>query len=249
MYAYFFYFQRIDCADSLPLPKSANPQNADTDLRPISLTPVLSKILESFIFKWNSEIIFPHVDSNQYGNVKGCSTTHARVHLIHQWFAATDKPHTVIRSCMIDFSKAFYTIDHNILLNKLQRLGVHPLFIHWCADVLQHRYLRVILGSFKSSWNAVHAGVPQGTKLGPLFFLVMINDLTTRTPIYKYVDDCSTFEFTAITHISHLQVGLNEICNWITTNNMQLNYKMTKELRISFLKQSPTFDHLLANGT
>ena len=163
-----------------------------------------SQILESFFFKLISEIIFPHVDSNQYGNVKGCSTTHALVHLIHQWFAATDKPHTVIRSCMIDFSKAFHRIDHNILLNKLQSLGVPPLLINWCADFLQQRYLRVVLGPFKSSWNAVHAGVPQGTKLGPLFFLVMIKDLTTKTPIYKYVDDCSTFEVTTITHTSHL---------------------------------------------
>ena len=149
------------------------------ELRPISLTPTVSKILEGFVFKWLTEQVLPHIDPYQSGNVKKCSTTHALIHLIHQ-------------ACMVDFSKAFDRIDHNILIKQLQILNVHPCLINWCTDFLYRRYLRVKAGSNKSCWKFVHAGVPQGTKLGPLLSLVMINDLKLYFTLYKYVDDCTS---------------------------------------------------------
>ena len=97
-----------------------------------------------------------------------------------------------MRSCLIDFSKGFHRIDHNILLHKLQLLIVPPILLNWCAHFLRDRQLRVKLGNSIST--PVHAGVPQGTKLGPLFFLVMINDLSATLPRYKYVDDVTVFE-------------------------------------------------------
>ena len=161
----------------------------------------------------------------------------------------TDSPGSVIQACMIDFSKAFDRIDHSILVRKLQLLNVHPLLINWCADFLRDRYLRVKLGSFKSSWKLIHAGVPQGTKLGPLLFLVMINDLTTRFPMYKYVDDCTVYEvYVSVPYASQLQNGLDDIDNWTEVNNMRINAKKTKELRVSFLKEVPPFNDLSAKN-
>ena len=164
-------------ADVLPLPKISNPKSVDSDLRPISLTPVLSKLLEGFVFRWLLNHIKSSIDHLQFGNIKNCSTT----------------PGLIIRCCMIDFCKAFARIDHNILLHKLQLLNTSPILLNWCADFLYDRYLRVKRGQHKSSWRSIHAGVPQGTKLGPLFFLVMINDLQTTLPLYKYVDDCTVY--------------------------------------------------------
>jgi hypothetical protein len=66
--------------------------------------------------------------------------------------------------------------------------------LNWCAEFLHDRNLRVKLGKNKSSWQQINAGVPQGTKLGPLFFLVIINDWQVNIPLYKYIDDCSTYE-------------------------------------------------------
>ena len=84
--------------------------------KPISLTPVLSKILEHFISRWLLQVIEPYIDILQFGNTRNCSTTHALIHLIHNWLAALDSPQgKSIRACMTDFSKAFDRIDHNNL--------------------------------------------------------------------------------------------------------------------------------------
>jgi hypothetical protein len=136
----------------------------------------------------------PNIDPFQFGGVKKSSTTHALVHLIHQWLSALETPNTFVRSCLIDFSKAFDRIDHNILMYKLQILNVPPVLLNWCASFLQDRQQRVKLGVFKSKWKRINAGVPQATKLGPLFFLVMVNDLSTELPMYKYVDDSTVSE-------------------------------------------------------
>ena len=98
----------------------SNPKSVDSDIRPISLTPVLSKLLESFVFRWLFGYIKPaSIDPLQFGNMKNCSTTHALIHMIHNWLAELENPGSTIRFCMIDFSKAFERIDHNILLHKI----------------------------------------------------------------------------------------------------------------------------------
>ena len=109
-------------ADVLGVPKSNKTPVTTYELRPISLTPTVSKILEGFVFKWLTEQVLPHIDPYQFGNVKKCSTTHALIHLIHQWLAATDASVSVVQACMVDFSKAFDRIDHNILIKQLQIL-------------------------------------------------------------------------------------------------------------------------------
>ena len=221
-------------ADVLPLPKISNPKSVDSDLRPISLTPVLSKLLEGFVFRWLLNHIKSSIDHLQFGNIKNCSTT----------------PGSIIRCCMIDFSKAFARIGHNILLHKLQLLKTPPILLNWCADFLHDRYLRVKRGQHKSSWRSIHAGVPQGTKLGPLFFLVMINDLQTTLPLYKYVDDCTVYEIiSSSSHNSTLQATIDSINTWTEYNNMCLNVFKTKELRVSFLKDPMAFDNLSSSDT
>ena len=182
------------CADVLPLAKTPKPKSVESNLRPISLTAVLSKVLEGFVFSWLCPIVMPCIDPHHFGRIRDSSTSHALVRLIHEWLQAAETPKAVIRSCLIDFSKAFDRIDHNILIHKLGLLIVPPILLNWCASFLQDRFQHVKLGHVKSSWKSINAGVPQETKLGPLFFLVMINDLSTSLPMYKYIDDCTIFE-------------------------------------------------------
>jgi hypothetical protein len=117
-------------AGVIPVPKISNPKSVDSDLRPISLTPVLSKLLESFVFRWLFNYIRPSIDPLQFGNIKNCSTTHALIHKIHNWLAELENSGSTIRCCMIDFSKAFDRIDHNILLHKLQQLNIPPILLN-----------------------------------------------------------------------------------------------------------------------
>ena len=217
--------------------------SVDSDSRPISLTTTLSKVLEDIVFGWLRPIIMPQLDTRQFGGIKNSSTTHALVRVIQEWLQAAETPKAIIRACLIDFSdfsKAFDRIDHNILIRKLQLLNVPPILLNWCAAFLRNRQQRVKIGQDKSNWLPIFAGVPQGTKLGPLFFLVMINDLTTTAPIYKYVDDCTVFEVTShSSSSSDLQTHLDFINQWIVDNNMRINAKKTKELNICFAKFPP----------
>ena len=116
-----------------PLRKSANVSTikkkallTDDNFRPISLTPTISRIFEGFVFKWIFEQIAPHIDRYQYENMRKCSTTLTLIHMIHHWLTATDSIGFVIRAFIIHFSTAFDSINHNILIKKLQALGVHP---------------------------------------------------------------------------------------------------------------------------
>ena len=150
---------------------------------------------------------------------------------------------------MIDFSKAFDRVDHNILLEKLSNFNVPPILLNWCANFHEHRYFRVKMGKIKSDWKEINAGVPQGTILAPLFFLIMINDLTTTLPLYKYVDDCTAYEVVSRpTNYTMLQTDLNIVNTWTEINNMHLNIKKTKEFRISFLKTPLEIDQLTINN-
>ena len=233
------------CADVVPIAKICKPMSVESDLRPISLPTTLSKVLEDFVFGWLLPIIMPQLDTRQFGGIKNSSTTHALVRVIHEWLQAVETPKAIIRACLIDFSKAFDRIDHNILIRKLQLLNMPPILLNWCAAFLRNRQQRVKIGQDKSNWLPIFAGVPQGTKLGPLFFLVMINDLTTTAPIYKYVDDCTVFEVTSHSSASSdLQTHLDSINQWIVNNNMRINAKKTKELNICFAKYPPVLQPL-----
>ena len=125
------------CADVVPIAKISKPMSVDSDLRPISLTTTLSKVLEDFVFGWLRPIIMPQLDTRQFGGIKNSSTTHVLVRVIHEWLQAAETPKAIIRACLIDFSKAFDRIDHNILIRKLQLLNVPPILLNWCAAFLE----------------------------------------------------------------------------------------------------------------
>ena len=119
-------------------------------------------------------------------------------------------------------------------------------------DFLSDRSQRIKLseGCF-SEWEPVPSGVPQGTKLGPWLFLVLINDLeisTSNTQLWKYVDDTTTSEIVAKGNESKSQLIANQVIQWSIDNRVQLNNDKCKELRISFARKSPEFNPILING-
>ena len=229
-------------ADIISIPKVSPPMSVDKDLRPISLTPSLSKGLEFYARKWTNEPLTPVLDPHQFGSRANYSTVTALVHLIHSWLLELEKPGTVIRTLLIDYRKAFDRVDHTILVNKLHHLGLPDFLVAWYESFLGSRKQRVKLGDVYSDWAPVTAGVPQGTLTGPTAFLLHINDLHTVCPHIKYVDDTSIWESCNISGSnSQLQQAADQVSAWTEKTKMQLNVDKTKEMHIYFGKKPTTF--------
>ncbi|KAI0220548.1 hypothetical protein LSAT2_027945 [Lamellibrachia satsuma] len=187
------------------------------------------------------DIASDQVDLKQYGSIKGTSTEHALIELVHEWKYALDTPETMILILLVDFSKAFDKVDHHtqILLTKCTSLGLPNVIIKYLTSFLGQRKQRVEIGDVKSDFTTINAGVPQGTIFGPIGFIHHINDLQTSCGHVEYVDDCTIWEnCSPCGHNSSLQTAATEVAQWTATNKMAFNYDKTKELRICF-KRSP----------
>ena len=175
----------------VPVPK-CSPPNIE-QLRPISLTCIFANVFEDFVVKWIISDIRSVIDKYQFGSSKGTSTTsHYLVKLLDDVFKAVDKPRHSAVMIATDFSKAFDRVCHQILIEKCIRLGVRPSVIPWICNLLYNRSQAVRYNGTLSKWEITNAGVPQGTKIGPIAVLVMSNDFVSSSPevnFFKYVDD------------------------------------------------------------
>ena len=134
------------------------------------------------------------IDPHQFGSLQGASMVHALVELVHLWHKALDVPGNMVRVVLLDFAKAFDWVDHATLLKKLASLGLPSFLVRWLTGFLCERRQRVRVGRHLSDWSQVRVGVPQGTLVGPISFLMYINDLQTIVNHVKYVDDSSLWE-------------------------------------------------------
>ena len=227
------------CATVVPIPKE-QPPRIDR-LRPISLTSAFAKIAEEFVCDWILADIQPRIDTRQYGNVKGASTCHYLVRLIHDLCSAADKSRNIGTIVLTDFTKAFDLIDHNILINKIINIGVRGSIVPWICDFLSCREQCVKYNSTLSNYISLKGGIPQGTKLGPIGFQILVNDAgqSTTTKYLKYVDDLSFYENRSISQQGILQHDLNVFYDWCAENSLQLNAKKCKALQVCFAKNPP----------
>ena len=159
----------------VPLQKTQDPQTVD-DLRVISLTAFFSKVLEKFVVKWLMQYIGDKIDPKQFGGLQGNSISHYMIELINfiQYNQDYNLPIGVL-ACAIDFSKAFNRQNHNILVTKLSDMGVPGWLLNLVMGFLSERILKVNFRGATAKDKSLPGGGPQGTLLGLLLFLILIN--------------------------------------------------------------------------
>jgi len=191
------------CANVTPIFKKGDKSNP-ANYRPISLLCSTGKILERIIFKY----LFNHFRDNsiisiwQSGFMPQCSTVHQLVELYHNFCCAIDKGKEV-RVVFLDISRAFDRVWHVGLLYKLRKAGIDGPLLRWLENYLKYRQQRVCLNGEYSDWGELLAGVPQGSILGPLLFLIFINDLTE------------------VTRFCHMRLFADDTCVYLTIDNRE----------------------------
>ena len=201
--------------------------------RPVSVLPVLSKILERLMYNRLNTYMVQNcfLTDRQFGFKNQHSTSMAVLRLVDEITTEIDKGNITV-GVFIDLSKAFDTIDHNILLDKLQLYGVRGIAYDWMCSYINNRKQYVSVDNSKSKETIITCGVPQGSILGPLLFTIYINDIVNVSNVLNmilFADDTNIF--ISGRNVADVCDILNsELCNlsrWFKLNKLSLNVKKT----------------------
>ena len=227
----------------VPIPKSSNRAQA-SNYRPISLLSILSKILEKHFYN----LIFTHVDlfcplsPNQWGFLPGRSAGSALLTVTDEWHQILEQ-NAEVGTVFFDLKKAFDSVPHRPLLNKLASMGLDSHILQWLGDYLYNRQQRVIVNGEASDSLPVLSGVPQGSILGPLLFIIYVDsvflaDLSPDTRLIVYADDMLLYKPIRCTQdLVDLQSDTDKIGQWTRDNFLTLNSSKCKTMLITRKKQ------------
>ena len=202
-----------------------------TNYRPVSVLPAFSKILERIVYNRLINFLnkFSILSNNQYGFRKNHSTAYALIQLYDKLSDAIDQGKVTL-GLFIDLSKAFDTVNHDILLAKLEFYGVRGCALQWFKSYLSCRTQFVQYNGYNSSSKHIKCGVPQGSILGPLLFLLYINDLCNVSEALDFIlfaDDTNIF-FSHNDSNQMMEIVNNELKklpSWFQANKLSINIK------------------------
>ena len=239
---------KLKQAKVIPLYKNKGEDTSFGNYRPISLLNVISKIFERVVFNqiYHYFLVNNLLFGSQYGFRTRHSTEDAAIELVDQIHRAFENDmHDQVLAVFLDLSKAFDTIDHEILLKKLSHYGVIGEALDWFRSYLTDRTQFVLYDDTESELQTIRVGVPQGSLLGPLLFLIYINDAHRASDALKFIhfaDDTTLSQnlsfFSGVNNGSltqsqlerRINVELKFIHDWLCVNKLSLNVSKTRSM-------------------
>ena len=230
------YIEDLKISKTIPIFKEKGSNLSCINYRPISLLSNINKIVEKIMHKqlYNFISKYDIIYDLQFGFRCNHSTNHILLELTEDIRNAVDT-NNFAAGIFIDLQKAFDTVDHNILLNKLNYYGIRGIANNWFKSYLLNRKQFVSIQGMDSNLVTMEYGVPQGSVLGPLLFLIYINDL------HKAITFSTTRHFADDTNLliknkslkqlqKHLNYDLRKLVNWLKANKISLNKSKTEIL-------------------
>ena len=242
------YIEILKISRTIPIFKNKGSEQLCSNYRPISLLSNINKLIEKMMYSRLYSFLEFHncIYKNQFGFRTNHSTFHALVSITEDIRQALDN-NSFACGIFIDLQKAFDTVDHNILLKTLEHYGVRGLANDWFHSYLLNRKQYVSISGFDSNMHNMKFGVPQGSVLGPLLFLIYINDLhlsihysTTRL----FADDTNLLiKHNCLKQLTkQLNLDLRSLNNWLKANKISLNSGKTELIIFRHINKPINYD-------
>ena len=228
------YPDKLKIAKVIPIFKNKGEQLLVSNYRPISLLSNVNKIFEKIVYSRLYSFLNLHncIFELQFGFRAKHSTNHALLSITEMIREALDNSNFAC-GIFIDLQKAFDTVDHQILLKKLEHYGIRGIANNWFKSYLSNRKQFVSINGFNSKEQSMKYGVPQGSVLGPLLFLIYINDLNKAikySTVHHFSDDTNLLVVGKNLQDIQKQINLDlkSLCKWLRANKISLNTSKTE---------------------
>ena len=236
------YPKSLKISKVIPIYK-AGERSCAGNYRPISILPDINKIFEKVIYKRLYSYISKNkiISPSQFGFQPNVSTSYALIDQLQYIVSCTDDENSVL-SVFLDLKKAFDSVDHKILLDKLKFYGVRGVTLSLLESYLSDRKQFTYVNGKNSDVKPITHGLPQGSNLGPLLFLLFINDFPTSSSFFKFLlfADDSTISCSIPNQLlnsdnfhSMINFELNSVNNWLLAYRISLNVQKTKYILFS----------------